>query len=291
MKIAMQPRQINIAVWLLILISSLAIFPTRSVFAHHGEPFKLIDYTGKIPEPIEPLENPPVSNRSVLNQYSIYIGACDASLYSKSLNFRMAQNGQRIFENRSWTLDFGLQATFFKNRLITGLDFIFDSMAGKDSGSTPNSSFTLSQNNNYISFDLGYVIYMDQGIRMYPLFGIAGSNSTTLKFDKTGQDSFAGFMNNPQRQGRYIHRQFLMHLAFCFDLMGDGSGPYENNSIGPYIGARVGCFFAPSGKNYDWWAKADGVDEKFYLGKGPEAGFQSVYFKLLFGIWGGHRAK
>lgn len=145
-------------------------------------------------------------------------------------------------------------------------------------GSSVNNKFKSSLSAGYGFFDLGYLIYSNPSLDIYPMLGIGGG-AISLKIRPTSPINFDEALVNPQKGVNLSTGGFLLNFAFGTEyfLKTENGKDYERGLI---IGLRLGYVVTPIKGNW----KFQGLD----VADGPKIGFTGPYLRLEFG---GGRAK
>ncbi len=139
--------------------------------------------------------------------------------------------------------------------------------------------YKTSVGGGYGFFNLGYVVYSRNNLKVYPLIGL-GVGGMTFTIVEERSLSFDEILDDPKRGVWLSTGGFLLNLALGTEYLLK-LGEVEKEEGGLILGARIGYVLAPF---KDGWK----MDEIGVSG-GPEASVAGPYLRLMIG--GGGREK
>ncbi|MBM4176006.1 MAG: hypothetical protein FJ213_07515 [Ignavibacteria bacterium] len=125
----------------------------------------------------------------------------------------------------------------------------------------------------YGFFDLGYLLYSDGAINVYPLIGIGGG-SMSLKIFENKILSFDEILDNPKRSVELSTGGFLINAALGADYLFQ-LGEDERGKGGIAVGIRAGYIFAP--------LKGDWKMNEIEITGSPNLGITGPYIQFMIG--------
>ncbi len=143
-------------------------------------------------------------------------------------------------------------------------------LAGKD---VISGDYKTSIGIGYGFFDIGYLIYTNGGLNIYPMLGIGGGG-LGLKIFENKTATFDDVLNNPKRSSELSISGFLFNVAVGIDYLLK-LGEDERGKGGLVFGIRGGYVFALS--KGDWK-----LDELGATGV-PQIGITGPFIQLIFG--------
>lgn len=132
----------------------------------------------------------------------------------------------------------------------------------------------------YGFFDVGYIVYSKNQLRVYPLLGIGGGGMTLKIKEKTGSLSFDDVLDNPARSVNLTTGGFLLSFAVGMDYLLILGGDEEGEG-GLVFGLRAGYTISPFERGWE-------MDE-LELSGAPEMGITGPFVRFMFGGGGMER--
>jgi len=125
-------------------------------------------------------------------------------------------------------------------------------------------------------FDVGYVFWSRDDVRIYGLLGLGGGG-WTLRMTDSAAASFEAVLGDPQRSSILTTGAFLVSLSAGGDwVFRLGTG--QDGEGGISFGLRAGWTFVPF--------KSDWKMEDFEITSGPTMGLTGPYLRLVIGLGG-----
>lgn len=207
-----------------------------------------------------------------------------SAIQSQELSPEMKQKGGRIYflygdktvdiKSLNSTLESKGYPTFSNNFIFSGLGGY--GITGKlvIGGEVKSYKLRSSQNGNRItsvyghsgSFDLGYILYSRDRLKIFPLFGL-GIEDMVLMIDEQSKVTFNEVLENPKWRATLSNSGFLLNLAIGTEYL------FKN---GVLLGLRAGYSFS-SLKN-SWYMNGLEVLD------GPSVGVSGPYVQLMLGF-------
>jgi hypothetical protein len=185
----------------------------------------------------------------------------------KALNSRLEDKGySKISDN---FISFGGGGHGVINRVIIGGEG--HGLIGKE---ITSKSYKTSIDAGYGFFNLGYIVYSTEDLRVYSLLGLGGGGMSLNIVEKGILPSFDEVLDNPQRGVELSTGGFLLNLALGTDYLLKLGGD-EKGKGGLILGLRVGYIFAPI--KGDW--EMDGVD----ISGAPDVSITGPYIRFMIG--------
>ena len=185
-----------------------------------------------------------------------------------SMNTQFANKGYPELTNGSFT--FGGGGHFvYKNFIIGGEGH------GLAGSSASNSGYNLNISGGYGFFNLGYIIYHNPTVNIYPMFGFGGGGASIAITDKNKlPENFDDLLDNPARESYITNGGFMMNFSIGADFIISGIKT-EATSGGWLVGAKAGYILNTGGD--DWYFN----NEK--IAGSPNAGISGPYVRLTIG--------
>ncbi len=185
-----------------------------------------------------------------------------------NMNSLFKENGYPELSNSSFT--FGGGGHFvFKNFIIGGEGH------GISGGSSSNAKYDIKLGGGYGFFNLGYILYHNPTVNVYPLLGFGGGGSTIGITDKSkNPENFNDLLENPARESYITNGGFMLNFSLGADFFVLASKS-ENGSGGWIMGIKAGYVYNASGN--DWY-----FNNKETAGS-PDAGISGPYLRLTIG--------
>jgi hypothetical protein len=140
---------------------------------------------------------------------------------------------------------------------------------------TSDGTFRANLAGGYGQVDLGYRLYTNERLDVYPIAGF-GAGAMTLEIVEQGSATFDEILGNPLTMSRLSSWGFLFDLAAAADVRVTGAGEDEGTGEAPgggfSMGIRVGYTFWPG----DWEWDVPG---------GPEFAVRGLYVRAMVGGW------
>lgn len=185
----------------------------------------------------------------------------------KDLNSRLeAQGYSKISDN---FFSFGGGCHRIIGRVIIGGEG--HRLIGKE---VTSKNYKTSLEAGYGFFNLGYIVYSTEKLKVYPLVGLGGGRMTLNIVEKGTSPSFDDVLNNPRRGVELSTGSFLLNFALGADYLLRFDKD-EKGEGGLIFGLRLGYIFAPS--RGDW--KMGEVD----IFGAPDASITGPYIRLMIG--------
>jgi len=184
------------------------------------------------------------------------------------MNTLLKDNGYPELTNGSFT--FGGGGHFIVNNFIIGGEG-----HGLSGSKSSNANYDLAIGGGYGFFNLGYIVYNNPTVNIYPLLGFGGGGATIGITDKSKiPENFNDLLENPARESYITNGGFMMNLSIGADFFIAGA-KNENFSGGWIMGIKAGYIYNTSGD--DWYFN----NEK--IAGSPNAGISGPYVRLTIG--------
>jgi hypothetical protein len=146
---------------------------------------------------------------------------------------------------------------------------------GISGSKSSNTNYDLRMGGGYGFFNLGYLIYRNPGMNIYPLLGFGGGGSTIGITDKSKiLENFDDLLENPARESDITNGGFMMNFSIGADFFVLASKS-ENASGGWIMGIKAGYIYNVSGN--DWYFNNEKITGS------PNAGISGPYVRLTIG--------
>lgn len=123
-------------------------------------------------------------------------------------------------------------------------------------------------------FDVGYIVYTINQIRVYPLIGIGGGGINFNIAEDVSALSFNDVLENPNRIVTLSASSFLLNFSIGLDyLLNFSQEPDEK--AGMLLGVRLGYMVSPSNNR---WSMGD-----VEISGAPNLDMTRPYFRVVFG--------
>lgn len=138
-----------------------------------------------------------------------------------------------------------------------------------------NQNYRVKYGGGYGLFNMGYVVYANPVILVYPMLGIGGGGqSVTITDRSTLPVSFSDLLEDPKHQSILTKGSFLIDLSLTSNLFVFGNT--GGNATGGFmVGLKAGYLLE---LNNDRWY----IDDQELVG-GPDSGISGPYFRLIIG--------
>lgn len=186
----------------------------------------------------------------------------------ESINTQFKNKGYPELANGSFT--FGGGGHFvFKN-------FIFGGEGHGTTGSNAsNANYNLNLSVGYGFFNLGFILYHNPTVNIYPILGLGGGGATIAITEKNKYPkNFDDLLNDPARESYITNNGFLINFSIGADYIISGIKT-KTTSGGWLVGVKAGYILNASGNDWSF------NDEN--IAGSPNAGISGPYVRLTFG--------
>jgi hypothetical protein len=138
-----------------------------------------------------------------------------------------------------------------------------------------NQTYRVTYGSGYGLFNMGYVVYSNPVLLLYPMLGIGGGGQSVTIIDRSSLPvNFSDILEDPKHQSVLTKGSFLIDLSLTSNLFvfGHTGG---NASGGFLVGLRAGYLLE---LNNDRWY----IDDQELVG-GPNSGMSGPYIRLIIG--------
>ena len=140
--------------------------------------------------------------------------------------------------------------------------------------SVTSGNYQSSVNMSYLFFDLGYVVFSNRDLRVYPLLGLGGGSMNFRIIEEATSLSMDEILANPDRGVQISTGGFLLNLAIGVDYLLNFSGD-KNDRAGMFFGIRAGYTISP--------AKGSWAMDEIEISGAPEIGMTGPYIRFMIG--------
>ena len=183
------------------------------------------------------------------------------------MNTQLKESGYPELTNGSFS--FGGGGHFVINNFIVGGEG-----HGLSGSKSSNADYNLAIGGGYGFFNLGYILYHNPTVNIYPLLGFGGGGVTIGITDKNKiPGNFDALLENPARESYITNGGFMMNLSVGADFFIAGS-KNENFSGGWIMGIKAGYIY---NANNNWY-----FDNQEIAGS-PNGGISGPYVRLVLG--------
>ena len=133
-------------------------------------------------------------------------------------------------------------------------------------------TFETSLGGGYGFFNLGYAVYQQNNLSVYPMLGIGGG-SVSMKITDSEAPLFDDVLADPKRSAELSTGGFLFDIAVGLDYLFTVGTTQEEGGF--MFGFKAGYTFSPS--DNDW--KMNGNE----INGGPDFGITGPYIRLMVG--------
>ena len=184
------------------------------------------------------------------------------------MNTQFKDNGYPELTNGSLT--FGGGGHFIINNFIIGGEG-----HGLLGGSSSNSNYSINMGGGYGFFNLGYNLYHNPTVNIYPLLGFGGGGVTIGMTDKSKTpENFNDLLENPARESYITNGGFMINFSIGADFF-VLANKTKNASGGWIMGIKAGYIYNASGN--DWYFNNEKITGS------PNAGISGPYVRLTIG--------
>lgn len=186
----------------------------------------------------------------------------------EDLNAKLESKGYSSIPDNFFSVGGGGHS-IINNRLIIGGEG--HALLGEEvtTGNKKNSIYIV-----YGFFNLGYILYSVQELRVYPLLGLGGGGMNLNITEEVTSLSFDEVLDNPKRGVELSTDGFLVNLAFGIDYLLK-LGEDEKGKGGLVLGLRAGYTLSPF--------KSDWTTDKIEISGAPETAITGPYIRLMIG--------
>lgn len=160
-----------------------------------------------------------------------------------------------------------------RNNFVLGVQG--NAVIGPDE-TTTGGNFTTQFLGGYGQLDLGYLVFSNERLDVWPTVGLGGG-AVTLEFVEQRQQTFDEILADPETSADLTADGFLVDLGLSADVQLTGSKIADETSSarGFAVGVRTG--YTHSMGDWDWKVGDVNVTD------GPEAGIRGFYIRLMVG--------
>lgn len=188
------------------------------------------------------------------------------SIQNGKLNDRLAASAYATFPNEFITWGGGGYAVI-NNFLFGGEGHTLVSRRSY------TSAFSQALSGSYGFFDVGQLVWVRKGFRLYYVAGVGGGGVRMRLSERTEPD-FANVLTTPQREIRLQSGGWLLHAAVALDRWLFRSSD-RGGTGGLFAGIRVGYTWSPLKNDWKW---SGGT-----IPNAPDIRMTGPYVRLMFG--------
>lgn len=201
------------------------------------------------------------------------IGACILDL--GDLNTRLVDNGYTEMSDNIFSMGGGGHAII--NRIIIGGEG--QALIGNKETS---ATYKTSLGGGYGFFNLGYIVYSNSSLRIYPLLGIGGGGISLGISEQGTAPTFDEVLEDPKRNADLFTGGLLLNLAVGAEYFLK-TGADDKGNRGWIFGIRTGYTLTP--------VQGDWHMEMTEVSGGPDLGITGPYLRIMIGGGGFEKSK
>ncbi len=185
-----------------------------------------------------------------------------------SMNTQLTNNGYPELTNGSFT--FGGGGHFVHKNFIIGGEG-----HGLSNSSASNTNYNLNISGGYGFFNLGYILYHNPTLNIYPMLGFGGGGASIAITDKNKlPENFDDLLDDPTRESYITNGGFMINFSIGADFFISGIKT-ESASGGWLMGIKAGYILNTGGD--DWYFNNEKITGS------PNADISGPYVRLTFG--------
>ncbi len=191
-----------------------------------------------------------------------------STLDIEALNSRLERKGYSSMSDNFFSVGGGGHG-IINNKVILGGEG--QGLIGEE---VTSGNYKNSVNIGYGFFNVGYIVYSINQLRLYPLLGIGGGGMNLRIREKPSSLSFDNVLDDPKRSVELSTGGFLLSFAIGMDyllILGED----EQGKGGLVFGLRAGYTLSPFKSGW----KMDEIE----ISDAPDMGITGPFIRLMFG--------